>query len=92
MRALLRAIACRPQPYNLKPLTLNPDTSTLNPEPGRRGAAQWIGSHQKEKGGDDGRRGEEGQNEDSMGPTAELIRISFSAPSGFEAGVGLMWV
>ena len=32
------------------------------------------------------------ENEDSMGPTAELIRISFSSPSGFEAGVGLMWV
>ena len=51
-----------------------------------------MGSYQKEKGGDDGRRGEEGQNEDSMGPTAELIRISFSSPFGFEAGVGLMWV
>ena len=34
---------------------------------------------------------EEGKNEDSMGPTAELICISFSSPPGFEAGVGLMW-
>ena len=50
------------------------------------------GSSENEKGGDDGRRGEEGQNDDSMGPTAELIRISFSSLSGFEAGVGLMWV
>ena len=39
-----------------------------------------------------GNSGEEGQNDDSMGPTAELIRISFSSPSDFEAGVGLMWV
>jgi len=55
----------------------------------KRGGRQG-GSSEKEKGGNDGRRGEEGQNEDSMGPTAELIRISFSSPHGFEVGVGWM--
>ena len=43
------------------------------------------------KGGD-GRRGKEGQNDDSMGPTAQLIRISFPSPSGGEVGVGFIWV
>ena len=38
--------------------------------------ARHGGSSEEEKGGDDERRGEEGQDEDSMGPTAELIRIS----------------
>ena len=31
-------------------------------------------------------------NDDSMGPTAQLIRISFPSPSGFEEGVGFIWV
>ena len=31
-----------------------------------------------------------GQNADSMGPTAELIRISFSSPSGCAVAVGFM--
>ena len=31
-------------------------------------------------------------NDDSMGPTAQLIRISFPSPSGFEVGVGFIWV
>jgi len=45
---------------------------------------------EKEKGGCDGRRGEEGQNDDSMDPTAQLIRISFPSPSGGEVGVGFI--
>ena len=41
----------------------------------------WVGGSGEE-------RGASGQQ-----PTgAKLIRISFSSPSGFEAGVGLMWV
>ena len=51
-----------------------------------------VGAERRIRRESKGRRGEEGQNEDSMGPTAERIRISFPSPSGCVVGVGFIWV